>query len=165
MTTIDHFLLLKKNTWLICDFCFWWYTLLLFWMINPKRTKKKYVKKNTRISVFGAHDLGKKKDTEKNPSLRSARETQALSRLKNIHHPLPILLQLQKKEQLIIFCVIKEKKSFMKIIPLGLVWRAFEFAKNLPERIEKTRQIVSFYFLILHSSSHWVKQTISKKKK
>ena len=52
----------------------------------------------------------------------------------------------------------------MKIIPLGLVWRAFEFAKILPKKKEKTRQIVSFYFLILHSPSHWVKQTISKKK-
>jgi len=35
----------------------------------------------------------------------------------------------------------------------------------LPKKKEKTRQIVSFYFLILHSPSHWVKQTISKKKK
>ena len=67
-----------------------------FLMINPKKNEKKICEKNTRISVFGAHDL-RKKDTEKNPILRSARETQALSRLKNIHHPLPILQQLQKK--------------------------------------------------------------------
>jgi len=88
-------------------------------MINPKKNEKKICeKKNTRISVFGAHDL-RKKDSKKNPILRSARETSSIA-LKNIHHPLPLLLQLQKKEQLIIFCVIK-KKSFMKIIPLGLV--------------------------------------------
>ena len=87
----DHwsFFVVEKNTWLICDFCFWWYTLLLFLMINPKRTKKIMWKKNTRISVFGAHDLGKKGHRTKNPILRSARETQALSRLKNIHHPPP----------------------------------------------------------------------------
>jgi len=79
-------------------------------MINPKRTKKKYVKKNTRISVFGAHDLGKKDTEKKNPILRSARETEALSRLKkHTSPPNPShLLQLQKKEQLIIFCVMKD---------------------------------------------------------
>jgi len=57
---------------------------------QSQENEKKYVKKeNTRISVFGAHDLGKKGYRTKNPILRSARETQALSRLKNIHHPPP----------------------------------------------------------------------------
>ena len=56
---------------------------------QSQENEKKICEKNTRISVFGAHDLGKKGYRTKNPILRSARETQALSRLKNIHHPPP----------------------------------------------------------------------------
>jgi len=118
VTTIDHFLLLKKTLDLYVIFVFGDIHYYFFDDQPQEKRKRKICEKNTRISVFGAHDL-RKKDSKKNPILRSARETSSIA-LKNIHHPLPLLLQLQKKEQLIIFCVIK-KKSFMKIIPLGLV--------------------------------------------
>jgi len=66
--------------------------------------KKKYKNFSIRRPRF------KKKGQKKNIPSLEALERQALSRLKTYITPLPLLLQLQKKEQLIIFCVIKDKK-------------------------------------------------------
>jgi len=87
-----------------------------FLMINPKKNEnEKYVKKYKNFSI--RLPRFKKKGQKKNIPSLEALERQALSRLKTYITPLPLLLQLQKKEQLIIFCVIKDKKN-----PL---WKSF----------------------------------------
>jgi len=77
---------------------------------QSQENEKKICEKKYKNFSIRRPRFRKKGHRKKNPILRSARETQALLRLKNIHHPLPILLQLKKKEQLIIFCVMKDKK-------------------------------------------------------
>ena len=67
-----------------------------------------------------------------------------------------------KKNQL--FFALKKTKILYEIIPLGLIWRTFEFAKNLPEKKEKNS---SNCFVLFFDSSlllPLVEQTISKKK-
>jgi len=133
VTTIDHFLLLKKHL------TYMWFLFLViytttFFDDQSQENEKKNMWKNTRISVFGAHDLGKKDTEKKNPILRSARETQALLRLKNIHHPPSHSFCSYKKEQLIIFCVMKDKKILYENhspwFSLTSLWICQDFAQE-----------------------------------
>ena len=55
-------------------------------MMNPKRTKKKICEKNTRISVFGAHDLEKKGHKKSHPYKRS-RDTSSIALKKHTSPP------------------------------------------------------------------------------
>ena len=62
----DHwsFFVVEKTLDLYVIFVFGDIHYYFFWWSIPRERKKICEKENTRISVFGAHDLGKK-DTEK----------------------------------------------------------------------------------------------------
>ena len=78
---------------------------------QSQENEKKYVKKKIQEFQYSAPTILEKRTQKKNPILRSARETQALLRLKTYITPLPTPSAATKKEQLIIFCVMKDKEN------------------------------------------------------